>query len=106
MKSKYATRIFMNGSPFNVQLGDTVFFYENAQLDTDPSIGTIISIGENNICDIAVIPNTGVRIIVKTGVCVVGDPHLQTNPNYKKRGAWSPRMDFATLANFLNQPVS
>lgn len=83
--------------PVQVSIGDTVWFFGQAQTSNVPLPASISAFGEDNMVNITYQqPLTG-RSIAVEGVCLCGDPRLK-NPNYNKRGAWCPRGTWSFLS--------
>lgn len=89
--------ITVEGQQYNVAIGDVVFWFQQAQLNSQPHIATVLELLDDNMVTLAVTTHTEqLKITRKEGVCLVGDERLK-NQNYVKRGAWCPRGLFRFL---------
>ena len=100
MKTEQLVRpVTLEGQQFNVAVGDVVFWFQQAQLNSTPHVATVLELLDDNMVTLAVITHTEqVKLVRHTGVCLAGDERLK-NPNYVKRGAWCPRFLFSFLVD-------
>jgi len=89
--------VTLENQTINVAVGDVVFWFSLAQLNSTPHVATVLELLDDNMVTLAVTTHTEqLKVVRYTGVCLAGDERLK-NPNYIKRGAWCPRFLFSFL---------
>ncbi len=88
---RLAKSIKFQGTDCPIAVGDVVWWFQEAQLQSDPQVGTIIEILEDDMLTLNVQTSTQQpKLVRKEGVCLAQDSRL-TNPNFRSRGCWVPR---------------
>ena len=91
MKTTDITKsVTVDGHQTPVTLGDTVWWFAEAQTQSRPSAALVIELSDDNQVTLAYIPVKGSRLTQMTGVCLMGDKRL-SNANFRKQGCWCPR---------------
>jgi hypothetical protein len=82
--------------PVSVAIGDTVWWFTEAQLNNTPAVAFVVSFCEDNMIDLQYTTGVGNRLVTEKGVCLIGDERLK-NVHNRKRGAWCPRATWKLL---------
>ncbi len=89
--AQLAKTIKLQDTECPIALGDPVWWFQEAQLQSMPQVGTIVEILEDNMLTLNVQTNTAQpKLVRKEGVCLAQDSRL-TNQNFRSRGCWVPR---------------
>ena len=102
---KFAIGTLANGYQFYFILGDTVWYHENANEESDPAIAVIVAINEESMCDLQVMAQSGAVRNVRRGVCLTGDSRLNQAP-YRAKGCWKPRPTPHEIHALMNPQVA
>lgn len=89
--SDISKEVTVDGHTTVVSLGDTVWWFAEAQLSSVPSIAFIKRFNDGNQVELAYVPSQGNRLISMAGVRLAGDPLLRTNGSVRAHGCWCPR---------------
>lgn len=88
--SDVSREVVVDGTKVVVSLGDTVWWFAEAQTSSVPCVAQITRFNDNDQVQLSYNPVHGNRFVSMVGVCMVGDKRL-TNQNVRKQGCWAPR---------------
>lgn len=90
MASKLWIKIQVGNVPYVVRLGDAVWFFPGCNMQSTPLVGTIVTIGDENMVDLMLASPAIGRRSSEDGVALFGTAPLE-NKAHRDKGCWLPQ---------------